>query len=311
MEKNVGTTLKFVVFVIAALGMALAANAQRTAVWPLAQRIGNPLPTLQTRPWGHSHGAIGLNRCTPLVDSGRMDVNFMPGFPLFCESQPGGGPAEHFHQTVEEMFTPLTGALCLTIDSHTSLIKAPAGAPQQLHHSHGNLNCTKQNVYYLNYDVTEYKGHYDAENLLDSRLHVTLDPIPQFVVMHLDRSLMRPIKNYHGGTGTVLYARALDDDIFLTNWAYMDHEIIPPGASDGLEYHHGVEEIYFVMNGSGIFRLNGETAPIHKWEGIPVRFNEPYSITNNGSSDLELLIEGVAARKGVLDTEVGPLSHRQ
>ena len=48
-------------------------------------------------------------------------------------------------------------------------------------------------------------------------------------------------------------------DIFLTNWAYMDHEVIPPGASDGLHRHAGVEEVYFVMDGNGTFQLNDES----------------------------------------------------
>ena len=41
------------------------------------------------------------------------------------------------------------------------------------------------------------------------------------------------------------YRRALDPDVFLTNWSYVDHLFIPPGATDGLHRHMGVEEIYY------------------------------------------------------------------
>lgn len=295
---------------VAAQAQAVAAQAQQSAGdWSLAHRIGNPLPTLQTRPWGHSHGAEGLNRCTPLIDASKMNVS-LGNFPLFCEAQPGGGPSEHFHLSSEEMFTLLTGASCLSIDSHSSLIKAPAGAPSRMGHSHGNVNITNENIHYINYHVDKWRGHAheDAFNLYDSRLHATLDPVPQFMVMYLDKSVLVPTEHYHGGQGSVRYRRALDGrDIFQTNWAYMDHEVIPPGASDGLHYHRGVEEIYFVMEGDGTFQLNDETAAIHKWYAVPVRYDEAHSITNNGSSDLELLIMGVSFEKNCIDTELGRL----
>ena len=42
-----------------------------------------------------------------------------------------------------------------------------------------------------------------------------------------------------------------------------------------------------------------------QWDAVPVRFNEAHSITNTGTTDMELLIMGVAAQKNVLDTEIG------
>ena len=42
---------------------------------------------------------------------------------------------------------------------------------------------------------------------------------------------------------------------------------------------------------------------------MPIRFNEPHSFTSSGSSDLELMIVGVAAQKNVLDTELVEAPH--
>lgn len=50
-----------------------------------------------------------------------------------------------------------------------------------------------------------------------------LDPVPTFVTMHLDRTLLKPVKNMEGGVGTVQYRRVLDPSVFFTAWSYFDH----------------------------------------------------------------------------------------
>ena len=85
----------------------------------------------------------------------------------------------------------------------------------------------------------------------------------------------------------------------------------PRGSSDGLHRHEGVEEIYYVMSGEGQVTLNGETAPLHKWDAVPIKFNEAHAFTNNGSADLELMVIGISAQKNVLDTELGARGGRR
>ena len=62
-----------------------------------------------------------------------------------------------------------------------------------------------------------------------------------------------------------------------------------------------------MLNGDGEVQVNGESAPIHKGDGVPIRFNEAHSFVNNGSADLELMIVGISAQKNNLDTELGAM----
>jgi mannose-6-phosphate isomerase-like protein (cupin superfamily) len=158
----------------------------------------------------------------------------------------------------------------------------------------------------MNINVTSVKGRYDAFNLDDARTDVAhKDAIPPFMAMRLDKTLLQPVEKYRGGEGQVRYRRALEPSVFYTNWSYVDHLLVPPGSSEGVHRHPGIEEVYYVLQGEGQAQVNGERAPIHRGDAVPVLLNEPHAFRNDGSQDLEFMIVGIATQKGVLDTVLG------
>ncbi len=206
---------------------------------------------------------------------------------------PHSGIGQHFHNKCEEMFVILDGEAQFTINGRTSLIKGPAGVPDRMGSSHGIYNPTDQPVQWLNINVGLNKV-YDTFNLGDSLEHQTLDPVPQFVSYHLDRSLLKPVDAMNGGSGTVQYRRALQPTVFFTTWSYIDHLVIPPGASIGSRALPDFAEVYYVIGGEGTITLGSEKAKISKDDVIPVNLNEARSILNTGSAPMEFLIVGVA-----------------
>jgi mannose-6-phosphate isomerase-like protein (cupin superfamily) len=270
---------------------------------PLAQRIGHTDPAKYTR--SRSHGSAGDMACETLLPGNALATNFF--FMHRCQIMPGGGVGHHFHNTTEEMFIVFDGEAEFTVDGRTSVLKGTAGAPVRMGHSHAIYNPSDKPVEFMNINISAVKGKYDAFNLDDARVGVPKDPIPVFMTMRLDKKLLRPVQSYHGGKGPAQYRRALDPSVFLTNWSYVDHLVLPAESSEGSHRHTGVEEIYYVLNGEGEIQVNGETAQIHKGDAVPVLLNDVHSFRNTGSQDLELMIIGVATQKGVLDTVEGEL----
>ncbi|HUG82712.1 MAG TPA: cupin domain-containing protein [Bryobacterales bacterium] len=265
---------------------------------PLTERIVHTDPA-KYRPIKSVHGGAGELHYVGLLDATALSTKF-----LFLHRgvlQPKGGIGNHFHHTIEEMYVIFDGEAEFTINGRTSTLKGPAAVPCKMGQAHAIYNAGDKPVEWMNIAVSSVKGKYDNFDTNDDRVGAPKDAKPIFVSTLLDRKLARPVEGYYGGKGTVHYRRAMPPEVFTTDWAYIDHLVIPAGASTGKRTHQEVEEVYYVMNGSGSVEVNKETAAIRKGDAIPMLLGDQQSFTNGGSADLELLIIGVARVKGALD----------
>jgi mannose-6-phosphate isomerase-like protein (cupin superfamily) len=316
---------------ISVSGQGGNSGQEKSGVVPLAERIGH---TDQTKAFAgkNVHQGTGTLYIQTLLGRGAVaGLNFMHHGPLMPESSIG----HHFHTNSDEMFLILDGDCEFTVNGRTALIEGPVGVPCRSGNSHAVYNPSDKPVDWVNFNVAvlspgeaagygapvgagsvQRRGSYnysaDPTGLFetsDDRAGVALDDKPTFIhTGKLTKEMLRPVVRMNGGKDTVYYRRALGPGSFASNWAFVDHLLIPSGSSVGRHYHSGVDEVYFVIKGKGKVHVNDEWADIAYGDAVPVRAGEIHSLESTPADPLEMIVYGVALEKGKLDVTDVPLT---
>ena len=275
---------KLIVLLIATL--TLHASGQDTRV-----RIVHNDPA-KYRTLSSVHAGAGQMGFTQLVGRDVLATNF-----LYLHAgviQPKGGIGHHFHHDIEEMYVLLSGEAEFTVNGRTSRLRAPVAVPCKKGESHAIYNPTNEPLRWLNFAVSTNKGQGDAFDLGDNRVGAPIDKVPVFVSHQFKKEGLRDTNHPYAGNGA-LHKRAFGPEIFSTNWNNVDHLVIPAGKSAGPRRLEGIEEVYYVIKGTGTVNVNDISNPIGMDDSFTASLGEELSLSNTGAEDLELLVIGIAS----------------
>jgi mannose-6-phosphate isomerase-like protein (cupin superfamily)/heme-degrading monooxygenase HmoA len=240
------------------------------------------------------HAGAGQMAFTQLIGRTELSTNFLYLHAGVINAKSGIG--HHFHHTIEEMYVLLTGEAEFTINGRTSKIKAPAIVPCKMGDAHAIYNSSKEPVRWLNFAVSETKGRADNFDLGDTRVGAAIDLIPVFVSGRLEQNKLKPVKLSAAGN-SVLYRRVFGPDIFRTDWNHVDHLVIAPDSTSGPRQLEGIEEVYYVIKGSGTVSINNEIAAVKADDAFYGKLGEKITLAADSKEGLELLVIGINASK--------------
>ncbi|AEE14015.1 Cupin 2 conserved barrel domain protein [Thermodesulfobium narugense DSM 14796] len=92
-----------------------------------------------------------------------------------------------------------------------------------------------------------------------------------------------------GGKGELESIALLSLEEFKGKGRMFAHNFLKPGSTIGLHTHKGDFEIYYILNGEGIFVDNDKEVQVSKGDVLITYDGESHSLKNTGDKDIEFL----------------------
>ena len=82
----------------------------------------------------------------------------------------------------------------------------------------------------------------------------------------------------------------MDRTVSAISQCSLAEEILPPGKTVPRHHHEVLEEIYYILQGSGEMTVGDETESVSSGDAIFIPKNQVHSLTNTGDEDMKLLL---------------------
>ena len=254
-------------------------------------------------PGQYAHGGAGTVRYMELTPREKFTSQFL--FVHRGVFDPKSGIGEHAHRWTEEMYFVMDNNTAeFTVNGITAELPGPCMVLCPMGSSHGIYNRSDKVVEFMNLGVTLRDHQYDAVDFSkqDDLVNVELVSPPPFLWSVIDKRLCmnHPVENFMGGSGTIYIRRIWGDDNFKTNWLFVNHYVVPPGSVIGYHRHDHIEEIYYVLSGTGRMTIYDVTVDVKADDVGSCILHGAHGFWNNSNEDVEILSIAVAMEKGVI-----------
>jgi mannose-6-phosphate isomerase-like protein (cupin superfamily) len=109
------------------------------------------------------------------------------------------------------------------------------------------------------------------------------------MIIKADKAVKIISEKPRGGKGIIFNNRYLDSHELDNNLQGFYVNELEPGGEIGYHMHEGDEEIYYILEGSGIILDNGKESSIEKGDLIYTKSGESHGMINNGNDVLKFI----------------------
>lgn len=97
------------------------------------------------------------------------------------------------------------------------------------------------------------------------------------------------IDGMRGGKGTLHNTLLLQDGEFCGKGRLFSHGVLPPGSSVGVHTHTGDFEVYYILEGKGLYSDNGKEVTVGAGDVTICPEGECHGLENVGDTDLHYI----------------------
>lgn len=121
---------------------------------------------------------------------------------------------------------------------------------------------------------------------------------PSDRIVHNDPAKYRELSAVHAGAGKMGFTQMIGRDDLATNFLYLHAGVIQAKSGIGHHFHHGIEEMYVLLNGEAEFTVNGRTSRLKAPVAVPCKMGDSHAIYNASGEPLRWLNFAVSGIKG-------------
>lgn len=110
------------------------------------------------------------------------------------------------------------------------------------------------------------------------------------IIRNFLKSEFEPLENCHDGIGTLKNVTVFNKEDFKTNISFINYTVLPPETSAGIHQHKDDEEVYIILEGSGIMTVDGESRSVTKGDVIINRPFGSHGLLNNSKEEMKILV---------------------
>lgn len=115
------------------------------------------------------------------------------------------------------------------------------------------------------------------------------------MIIRKENACLKEFDQCHGGNGILRCAEMVAEYKRKTPGVKFYHDnIMQPGDSIGEHTHKDDEEIYIIIDGIGVMKIDGSDKPVKSGDICITRMGHSHSLLNTGTTPMHFLVIGIA-----------------